>query len=112
MPQLTFTTDKETQDTLDARAEKAGVSMSHYINKLIQNALVSEAIPTEKVMGLMHPQQRIVNKKLLSFCNESLALIRYLVSNLGDEILQQSSQEMLQKARNHAASYVEGLLGE
>ncbi len=112
MTHLNIYIDDETATLLREQAKKQKVSISHYVNNLIQRALVLED-ETEGLSSLLkQPKFLTAFKKLLMFSTENLALSRYAIENLGDESLDSTNKAMLQKAKQHAESYVAGMFEE
>lgn len=112
MPQITVIVDAATEKYLRKGCETQGVSLSHYTNNLIQRAIILDN-NTESIESLLK-QPKFVSafKKLLRFNTENLALMKYMVSQLGDENSKKSNMEMLDKAQAHAESYVNGFFEE
>jgi hypothetical protein len=112
MPELTTVVDAITNEIIRKNAKKAHVSLSHYLNDLIQRSLVLEE-NAESIASFLHqPKLLTVYKKSLTYNLETLVLIQYLVKNLGDETFKNGNEHTLQQAHNHAISYVGGLFEE
>lgn len=112
MAHLNIYLDDETANLLRQGAKKQNVSISHYINNLIQRALVLND-DSESIESLLkQPKFLTAFKKLLIFSTENLALMRYIVEQYGDDNLEKANKDMLQKAKNHSESYVAGLFEE
>ena len=109
MPQLIVILDEETAATVRQTSKKLGVSISHHLNNLIQRGLMVEHQVPENAPLLNQQKKTQVLKKLLTFNTETLALVKYLVSNLGDGAREKDNQQMLEKAMAHAESYVTGV---
>jgi len=112
MPQMNVILDDATAKLIREGAKTQSVSISHYLNNLIQRALILEE-GSENIESLLkQPKFVMAFKKLLTFNTESLALIRFMVESLGEREPDSSNQIMLQKAKTHAESYVSGLFEE
>ena len=109
MPQLTVIVDVRTEHMIRDYAKKARVSLSHYLNDVIQRGLLVEENADSLASFLKQPPLQVVFKKLLTYSLENLALTHYQVKNLGDDSYLKTNEQMLEKARNHAIDYVEGL---
>jgi hypothetical protein len=112
MPELTTIVDTTTDQIIRENAKKESVSLSRYLNNLIQRSLALEE-NAESITSIIHHSQLLTAyKKTLAYCLESLVLTQYLVKNLGDETFKVTNEAMLQKAHDHAMSYVGGLFEE
>lgn len=109
MPQLNVILDEETAATVRESSKKLGVSISHHLNNLIQRGLMVESQAQENNPLLTQQKTMQVLKKLLTFNTETLALVKYLVSNMGDGTREKDNQHMLEKAMAHAESYAGGV---
>lgn len=78
----------------------------------IQRALVLENNAGDLESFLKQPKLMTVYKKLMVYGLENLALTQYLVKNLGDEAFRKANEHMLEKAHQHAESYISGLFEE
>lgn len=112
MAHLNIYLDDDTANILRESAKKQNVSISHYINNLIQRALVLNNDSESIEFLLKQPKFLTAFKKLLMFSTENLALMRYMIENYADENLESTKKNTLQKAKSHAESYVAGLLEE
>lgn len=104
--------DDTTANVIREGAKKNKVSQSHYLNNLIQRALILEDNIEDLESFLQKPKLMTVYKKLLTYGLENLALTQYLVKNLGDENYKKANDLMLEKSHQHAESYVSGLFEE
>jgi hypothetical protein len=112
MPQLTVIVDVTTEHIIREFAKKERVSLSHFLNNLIQRGLVTEDNADSIASFLKKPKLRMVFKKLLTYSLENLALTQYQVKNLGDDTTMDTNEQMLEIARDNAIRYVEGLFEE
>lgn len=112
MTQLNIYIDDKTATIIDENAKKNKVSKSHYVNNLIQRALLLEDQMSDFESFLNQPKLQTIFKKLMIWNLENLALTHYLTKHVGDESFENANKEMIEKARAHAEGYVEGLLAE
>lgn len=112
MPQMNVILDEATAKIIREGAKTQGVSISHYLNNLIQRALLLEENAENIESLLKQPKFITAFKKLLTFNTECLALMRFMVENSAEDASDHPAQKMLQKAKIHAESYVEGLFEE
>ena len=109
MPELTAIVDTTTDQIIRENAKRANISLSRYLNNLIQRSLVLEVNTVGITSFIDNPKFMKAYKKTLTYSLENLVLTQYLVKNLGDETFKTINEAMLQKAHDHAMSYVGGL---
>lgn len=112
MAHLNIYLDDKTSDLIKQSAKKNKVSISHYINNLIQRALMLEENIDDFESFVKQPKLQMIYKKMMIWNLENLALTQYLVKHVGDEGFEKANREILEKARAHAEGYVAGLLEE
>lgn len=112
MAHINIYLDDETASLLRKHVKKQKVSMSHYINNLVQKALILGDEPDSISPLLKHPNFVAAFKKLLVFNTENLTLMRHLINNFHDDGSGGTGKNTLKKAKAHAESFVAGLFEE
>jgi len=109
MPQLNVIVDDTTAEIVRTAAKKQGVSLSHYLNNLIQRGLMLEDNTDSIASLLQEPTLLRAFQKQFKLNVEMASLMRYLVKNLHEETTEEGALKFLDEAKSHAESYTSGV---